>query len=224
MSERVVDGLETIQIKEQQRHQLVLPRCPSYRLVETVQQQTSIRKAGQLVVICELARLCHCFVQQGNLLLKKRLLCPQLIDQAKGSLQPLLAGRQRAAERCGVRRRRRGSLPGRVRGSVGSSAGRVKQALLAGACSDGGMLTAVPSSRRHSFIAVAGIAKAFSHRLASGGQRLTLPVTWVSRLCASAHRHPPQFQGSQSPCVRKRTVTAKRFEPVATPGMRKAFL
>src|SRR5689334_13523975 len=118
MSKRVVDGLESIQIKEQQRHQLVLPFSSSYRLVETVQQQTAIRKAGQLVVICELARLCPCFAQQGNLLLKKRLLCPQLIDQAKGSFQPLLAGRKGVAERCCVRRRQRGSLPGRVRGSV----------------------------------------------------------------------------------------------------------
>jgi len=35
----------------------MLPCCLSHRLVETVQQQTAIRKAGQLVVISELARL-----------------------------------------------------------------------------------------------------------------------------------------------------------------------
>src|ERR1700730_7085527 len=104
MSKGVVDGLESIQIEEQQRHQLMLPCRLSHRLVETVQQQTAIRKAGQLVVICELARLRHCLAQQSNFFPSKRLLLPELIDQSTRSSQLLLAGRQGAAERCGVRK------------------------------------------------------------------------------------------------------------------------
>jgi hypothetical protein len=58
------------------------------------------------------------------------------------------------------RRSGRSSLPRRARGGVGSFAGGVKQVLRARACSHGGMLTAVRSSRRHSLIAVAVMAKA----------------------------------------------------------------
>jgi len=129
----------------------MLPCCASHRLVETVQQQTAIRKAGQLIVICELAHLHHGLAQQGNVFLKKRPLFLELIDQSKRSSQLLLAGRQGAAECYGVR------SASAARCRAGSEAALAASwAVLSGRCAPGRPPTAacsqlfkVPSSSAH---------------------------------------------------------------------------
>ena len=57
MPVRIVDLLEPVEVEEQQRHMPIPSCCQSHGLVVPVQQEATIREAGQLVVIREPARL-----------------------------------------------------------------------------------------------------------------------------------------------------------------------
>jgi hypothetical protein len=57
MPELVIDGLESVQVEQQQNHLPVLARPPSQCLVEPIPQQPAIGQPRQLVVVGEVACL-----------------------------------------------------------------------------------------------------------------------------------------------------------------------
>ena len=51
VAQRVVDGLEPIEIQEHDRHQMVVPFRPGQGLVETIEEQVAIGQMGQRVIV-----------------------------------------------------------------------------------------------------------------------------------------------------------------------------
>ena len=90
-----------VKIEEQQCHLLVLARCPRRCLIEAVQQQSAIRQAGELVVMCKPARLRHRLCELSHFLLQKFISFLERVDLTQRRYYLLLAGRERAVEfRC----------------------------------------------------------------------------------------------------------------------------
>src|SRR5882672_11668912 len=98
MSKRIVDALEPVQVKEQQRNVLLLPRSESHRLLETVQQQCAIRQAGQLIVMRAPVRLRDRLRKPNQLLLEARPLFEERVDLLQRCSQVLPASCQGMAQ------------------------------------------------------------------------------------------------------------------------------
>src|SRR5882672_7603283 len=105
MSERIVDALEPVQVKEQQRNLLLLPRSKSHHLLETVQQQCAIRQAGQLIVMRVPARLRDRLRKPNQLLLEARPLLEERVDllQCRSQVLPASCQSKAQVQRAGSR-------------------------------------------------------------------------------------------------------------------------
>jgi hypothetical protein len=79
----VVDGLEAVNIDQQQADGLVLSRRLLYCLPEPIKQQPAIRKSGQQVTVSKLACLCQVALEPGDLAHEPR------VDAKQGSQVPV---------------------------------------------------------------------------------------------------------------------------------------